>query len=300
MAARDVIMEGSRWRVGNGRQIWAESRNWLSHKPIFRREEWPNLRVGNLIDDRDWEWKRTMIAEIFAPRTCEEINAIPLGRERTQDALIWKENRKHEFSVESAYHVALRLNKHEVTEHSQAGADGKLWKKVWKLNVPPKVRTFMWRACADTLPTRDNLHRRRVGVDRNCEFCRQQPKTGAHLLWECPFARNVWSLSSGKVQKCRNEVWDFFQLFRALEEKLTMKELEQWATIAWGIWNARNRAHFEKIQTQPQTILDGSIDLLTSYHTHSQPLKKTHDGETRGPRFYGGCMLFHWYKEMLA
>ncbi|KAK9996482.1 hypothetical protein SO802_021168 [Lithocarpus litseifolius] len=125
----------------------------------------------------------------------------------------------------------------------------------------------MWRACADILPTRDKLHRRRVDVDRNCVFCRQQPETNAHLLWECPFARNVWSLSSGKVQKCRNEVWDFFQLFRVLEEKLTMKELEQWATTTWAIWNARNRAHFEKIQTQPQTILDSSIDLLTTYHT---------------------------------
>uniref|UniRef100_A0A7N2LZH4 Reverse transcriptase n=1 Tax=Quercus lobata TaxID=97700 RepID=A0A7N2LZH4_QUELO len=72
------------------------------------------------------EWKRTMIAEIFAPRNYEEILAIPLSRERTQDALIWKENRKHEFSVKSAYHVALWLNKQEVTEHSQAGADGEL------------------------------------------------------------------------------------------------------------------------------------------------------------------------------
>ncbi|KAK9998721.1 hypothetical protein SO802_018324 [Lithocarpus litseifolius] len=146
------------------------------------REEWPNLQVGDLIDDRDWEWKRTMIEEIFAPRTCEEIHAIPLSREHTQDTLIWKENWKHEFSVKSAYHVVLRLSKQEVTEHSQAGVDRKLWKKVWKLNVPPKVRTFMWRACADILPTRDNLHRRRVDVDRNCEFFHQQPKTSAHLL----------------------------------------------------------------------------------------------------------------------
>ena len=117
VAAREVIMEGSRWRVGNGRQIQAESGNWLSHKPIFSREEWPNLRVGDLIDDRAWKWKRTMIVEIFAPRTCEEILAILLSRECTQDTLIWKENRKHEFSVKSAYHVALRLNKQEVTEH---------------------------------------------------------------------------------------------------------------------------------------------------------------------------------------
>ena len=126
VAATEVIMEGFRWRVGNGMQIRAESRNWLSHKPIFRRQEWLNLRVGDLIDDRAWEWKRTMIVEIFAPRNYEEILAIPLSRERTQDALIWKENRKHEFSIKSAYHVALWLNKQEVTEHSQAGADGEL------------------------------------------------------------------------------------------------------------------------------------------------------------------------------
>ena len=171
VAAKEVIMEGSRWRVRHGRQIEAESQNWLSHKLVFRREEWPNLRVGDLIDDRAWEWKRTMIEGIFAPRTCEKILAIPLSRESTQDTLIWKENTKHEFSVKSAHHVALWLNKQEVPEHSQAGEDGKLWRTVWKLNVPPKVRTFLWRACANILPTCDNLYRRRVDADRNCEFC---------------------------------------------------------------------------------------------------------------------------------
>ena len=53
--------------MGNGRQIRAESWNWLSHKPIFRREKWPNLWVGDLIDDRDWEWKRTMIGKFLLP-----------------------------------------------------------------------------------------------------------------------------------------------------------------------------------------------------------------------------------------
>ena len=52
VVAREVIMEGSRWRVGNGMQIMADSRNWLSYKPVFRREKWPNLPVGDLIDDR--------------------------------------------------------------------------------------------------------------------------------------------------------------------------------------------------------------------------------------------------------
>ena len=60
-----------------------------------------------------------------------------------------------------------------------------------------------------------------------------------------------------------------FQLFQGMKEKLTMKELEQWATTMWAIWNTRNRAYFDKVQTQPQAILDGSIALLTAYQTLS-------------------------------
>ena len=38
--------------------------------------------------------------------------------------------------------------------------------------------------------------------------------------------------------------------------KLSKKELELWATTTWAIWNARNKAYFEKVQTQPKVILD--------------------------------------------
>ena len=37
--------------------------------------------------------------------------------------------------------------------------------------------------------------------------------TVAHLLWECPFARNVCALCRGKLQKCPNEAQDIFMLF---------------------------------------------------------------------------------------
>lgn len=102
----------------------------------------------------------------------------------------------------------------------------------------------MWQAVSNILPTQDNLYRRRVAVDSSCEFCRQHPKTEAHLLWECPFARNVWSLSRGRVQKCSKNALDFFQLFSLMQEKLTWEEMEQWCTTASAIWNARNKAYF--------------------------------------------------------
>ena len=71
--------------------------------------------------------------------------------------LIWKENGKHEFTVKSAYQVALRLRQKVDAEHSRAQEDGRRWKMIWKMNVPPKIKTFIWRACSNILPTRDNL-----------------------------------------------------------------------------------------------------------------------------------------------
>ena len=43
-----------------------------------------------------------------------------------------------------------------------------LWKKVWHLNLPEKIRIFAWRACMNALSTMQNLKVRgsiqRVGV----------------------------------------------------------------------------------------------------------------------------------------
>ena len=50
-----------------------------------------------------------------------------------------------------------------------------------------------------------------------------------HLLWECPFARNVWALCRGKLQKCHNSAQDIFMLFRCLLYKLQQQKLERWA-----------------------------------------------------------------------
>ena len=179
--------------------------------------------------------------------------------------LVWKENRAKKFTVRTAYHIAVRLKNPSYAEHSSAQSHGPTWGKIWRLNVPPKVRTFSWRACSNCLPTKENLLKRRVKVEAKCEICCQKPETTSHVLWECAFARNVWSLSNGRTQKCRNETIDFFLLFEQMRRKLDQLELERWATTAWAIWNARNRFYFEHVQVHPQIIFDGAIAFLNEY-----------------------------------
>ena len=188
--------------------------------------------MSDLIDEDTRQWDRGKIHALFTARTRNEILALPLNNLQAQDSLIWMENKARTFSVKIAYHVALRLKQQQVVEHSKARSDKSTWKKIWTLNIPPNVRNFIWRACSYCLPTRANLHRRKVHVEVVCGLCKQKPETTGHILWECPPARNVWALVKGKTQKYNNEARDFFLLFGFMVQSLDQQDLERWATVA--------------------------------------------------------------------
>ena len=95
MAAKEIICEGSKWGVGDGKTIGMTTHKWLSHKPIFLGEQQLELMVKDLIDGDTGQWDREKIFDLFAYRTCMEIMSIPLQRNTTYDVLIWKENKSH-------------------------------------------------------------------------------------------------------------------------------------------------------------------------------------------------------------
>ena len=266
LAARDLIREGSIWQVGDGRTIEVSTHKWLSHKPVFIGEPQPNLMVSELIDENSRQWDREKPFDLFAYHTRMEIMVIPLSRVASRDKLNWKENKRKVFSVKSTYQVALRLKQLDYVEHSTAARDRPIWNKIWSLKVPPKVKNFMWRACSNILPTRDNLHRRKLHVEPMCGFCCQNSKTAEHVLWTCPFARNVWALCRGKLQKCSNVAIDFFSLFQLLVDRLECDELKKWAMVSWALWTARNKFYFERTQWHPKRILGEALGYLREYH----------------------------------
>ena len=73
---------------------------------------------------------------------CSHVLSIPLQSNQNRDVLTWKENNSQTFSIKSAYQVAIMLKEQTRIEHSPASKDRTHCKKIWKLNVPPKVRNF--------------------------------------------------------------------------------------------------------------------------------------------------------------
>lgn len=170
LATRDILYEGSCWRVRDGRTIGVFTNKCLSHTPVPLNETSQELRVCDVIEEDTRQWDRGKLEAIFAHRTRQEILNIPLTNLQSKETLVWKKNRNHKFSVKTTYWVALRLNNLTWAEHSLACDHSLVWNKIWSLNVPLKVCTFLWRACSNCIPTRDNLHRQRVRGEPHLKY----------------------------------------------------------------------------------------------------------------------------------
>jgi hypothetical protein len=98
------------------------------------------------------------------------------------------------YSVRSAYHALLAANDSEValvgseTSHSTRRNDEK-WRRLWKLDVLPRVRVFWWRVLKGILPNYATLTRRHVRNHGTYLVCKSTSKTLHHALIECGHAK---------------------------------------------------------------------------------------------------------------
>jgi hypothetical protein len=67
-----------------------------------------------------------------------------------------------------------------------------LWKKLWSINLPGKVKIFLWRLARNSLPTRMNISRKRIDLDTRCPMCYRLNEDGGHLFLKCKSVKQVW------------------------------------------------------------------------------------------------------------
>ena len=115
-----------------------------------------NAKVVVLIDERTRQWNEGLIDGIFASDEAAIIKKIPLGRIASEDVLIWPHSSNGRYSCKSGYRFLKEEADLSYNQQSSA-TDTQLWKNLWSLQVPNKVRNLLWRACRDAMPTKANL-----------------------------------------------------------------------------------------------------------------------------------------------
>ena len=129
------------------------------------------------------------------------------------------------------------------------------WKAVWKIRVPNAVKVFLWRACSNILPTKDNLLKRGVVNEDLCLLCTRERETVLHTLWECPAIEDVWGSSASCIQKTAGKFFTFVKVVEAMVLKCSGEELSIFASTAKMIWARRNSVVFGGMFMHPTRIV---------------------------------------------
>ena len=150
---------------------------------------WEDSLVASLIDLDSNRWHSEALRNLFMQRDVELIELIPLSSIPTEDTLIWTFTPTGIYSVKSGYNFLYKNNNFNNNKYHPES--NKMWKKVWGLDVQPKIRNFLWHAIKDTIPTKANLKRRRVIPADCCDHCLNTLENTLHALWSCPSLSQV-------------------------------------------------------------------------------------------------------------
>ena len=118
------------------------------------------------------------------PHIIGQILHIPTGFDGCgEDIQIWAHTSNGSFSVKLAYNIFF-------DGYDQANSP---WKLIWKLQIPPKLKTFLWVLCHGKLLTNVQRTKRNLTLDDQCPLCHNSKESLAHLFKDCPAARSVWN-----------------------------------------------------------------------------------------------------------
>ena len=109
-----------------------------------------------------------------------------------KDSLFWTDTRHETYSVRSGCYVALKLLLSSNASNSSTHGINPLWKQIWYLAVPSKVKIFLWRLLNEFLPCFANLTTHSLVIPNVYHFCGFGDESSTHIFKDCPWVRSVW------------------------------------------------------------------------------------------------------------
>ena len=267
----EVLRCGTRWSVGNGRLIHISDDKWLpnptTHKvisPPHPFEDYP--MVSSLINPMTRWWKRGVVCALFLPFEADTILKIPLCYNLPEDKLIWIGNKRGDFTVKSAYFVAIKILDSRVEgECSSGDPNAQIWRKIWSLKLLGKIKIFSWRACVDGLPMLTNMAAKGVQTSCTCPICDEEPESLVYALISCDFALSVWSLWQDCPINLLLKTKNFNNLVLQLCSSSSALNLELFFAISWSIWYNRNKLLHDENGLWPLQILELAKCMVEDY-----------------------------------
>ncbi|OMO70912.1 reverse transcriptase [Corchorus capsularis] len=267
LAGRDVLVEGSRWRIGLGDlDVWRD--RWLNNSPSYLptpREGVAQapMKVADLIDFEARQWDEDKLLNLFEDEDIVRIMCLPIPKALTRDCLIWNDSELGSFSVRSAYYVARQiLGRADGTRTDRVP----IWNRLWHLLVMPKRKYFVWRVAWNILPIKPVLIQRGLQIEDICDVCGGRETSLLHIFFDCLFSKQVWSFSCPWVEQSvadwdgESDFWFYF-----LSKSSRLGQLDRVVNTLWLIWQNRNKCLYSSTCRLPRSVDIAAINLSKQF-----------------------------------
>jgi hypothetical protein len=191
---------------------------------------------------------------------------IRLSERVLEDYVAWHYEKAGIFSVRSAYHLAVQIDK---DSHNQATCRAKLegsqpgFKDIWSAAAPTKVCVFAWRLAQEALAIQTNRKKQTLEHDAVCQICGMMDESGYHAVVRCTKVvelryemRMHWTLPDGAQFRYTGPDWLLYMLSMVDKETRAKVLLLLWRV--WHLWN-------DVMYNQGKGSVAGSAEFLKHY-----------------------------------
>ncbi|GMI99700.1 hypothetical protein HRI_003639300 [Hibiscus trionum] len=241
--AWDLIRGNVHWLLGNGHCIdvwhdtWVPSLGPLVNWTVSAATP-PIIHDFNSLLNENGQWNfdrlSTMLKGTAIPHV---LGILPPQNDAERDEIAWSRNPSGEFTLASAYRTLMEATWNDVDA---------LWLDIWALQVPQRIRTFLWLVVHFRLLTNVERERRYITSDPSCTSCGCAAETILHVLRDCPTTRHLWH---SIVPHENHEVFFQLSLRKWIAANIHMTKpmgpvFVSWsllfASLVWQIWKRRN------------------------------------------------------------
>jgi ribonuclease HI len=283
-----VLKKGGLWTIGNGDKIDIWHDNWLPRQHGYNvwssqgnaTQTWvkvlfiPNTKI----------WDRNLINRIFHQFEADQILQIPTNGSFSQDEFTWPLTKDGNYTVKSGYQAIQDWKEGSRGPSTSVTNNNNLfWQKLWKLKIPPKHITLLWRILHNALPVQDNLRRRGINCYPLCARCNSKIEDQNHVFCECDWAKRVWFGSPLTIRINENNPG----LSKWIEDGLmnmTTPDMEIIGALCYHIWNARNQLIFRNNDIPATDVIQQAQQSILEYKQQQQIDTKPNQRASRSSR----------------
>ncbi|KAK8979996.1 hypothetical protein V6N11_061217 [Hibiscus sabdariffa] len=230
---------------------------------LTNAEELENSRLGvsssKGVGEASGNWDWPYLSPILPPEIRDLIAAVqPPQMWLGADSPEWRWTDSRHFTTSSAY---------SYLSDTDSTPTDTIWKKVWTLPIPQRVKTFMWITLHGRHLTNAERFRRHLTSSAVCAICGFHMEDMSHILRNCVAARGLWTRVLHP-----DLLVDFFHTpFNGwLQRNLGCTAIsvygDQWesrfAIYCWLLWKDRCSAILDSYHTPREDVLSRGARLM--------------------------------------